>query len=323
VVLRNPHLNEVIVAPLGRGLHRWRDDLGLARRLRRERFDVAVDFHGGPRSSWLALASGAPTRIGYTVKGRSWMYTQRVFRPRGHRLRHSVENQWDLVDALLPGVGRPTRQRDFVEMSDDDGARRDVARRLARAGIRTSHQLLVIHVGAGNEYRRWPEAAFVETVASLLAANPNRRVILTTGEAQAETCTRILALARRRPEVGEGAVDAWCDLGLTELRTLVEQSALFIGGDSGPAHLAATTRTPMVVIYGPTLPDVWGPWRDPSLITELVDIGELPCRPCDQRVCAPGDFRCLRTLAPSTVVAAAERALRRQGQRVRPAGAAC
>ncbi len=311
IVLQNPHLNEVIVAPLSQGLRRWRDDLRLARRIRREHFDIVVDFHGGPRSSWLTLASGAPTRIGYTVKGRSWMYTRRVFRPRVHRPRHSVENQWDLVEALLPGIGRPTPEHDFVEMFDEPGADERIESRLRSSGIGPGHDIVVVHVGAGNEYRRWPEEAFADTVAALVAAGPNRRIILTTGAAQADTCFRILGMIKARPGIAPGAVEAWCDLGLSELRNLIGRATLFIGGDSGPAHVAATTRTPMVVLYGPTLPGVWGPWRHPSLATEEVDIGALPCRPCDQRVCAPGDFRCLRTLPASAVVAAAERALRR------------
>jgi ADP-heptose:LPS heptosyltransferase len=102
-----------------------------------------------------------------------------------------------------------------------------------------------------------------------------------------------------------------CDLDLDELRSLVSRAILFIGGDSGPAHIAATTRTPIVVIYGPTTPVVWGPWRDPSLVTETVDVGSLPCRPCDQRVCEPGDFRCLRGLSPEAVAASAARAIER------------
>jgi ADP-heptose:LPS heptosyltransferase len=320
VVLPSPHLDEVIVAPLSHGLERWKHDLGLARRLRRDRFDVVVDFHGGPRSSWLALATGAPTRIGYTVKGRSWMYTQRVFRPRGHHLRHSVENQWDLLEALLPGIGRPTREHDFVEMGDDAAAASQVDQRLAEAGVVAGHQLIVVHVGAGNEYRRWPESAFIETVASLVAADPNRRIILTTGAAQAATCRMILEGVQARSGAAGAQVAAWWDLGLSELRNLVGRASVFLGGDSGPAHVAATTGTPMVVIYGPTLPEVWGPWRDPSLVTELVDVGDLPCRPCDQRVCAPGDFRCLRRLDASTVAAAVERALGRQAARLRTDG---
>ena len=100
-----------------------------------------------------------------------------------------------------------------------------------------------------------------------------------------------------------------CDLGLGELRSLVARARLFLGGDSGPAHIAATTSTPMVVLYGPTTPEVWGPWRGGAVPTETVDVGRLPCRPCDQRVCEPGDFRCLRGVTPDAVTAAAVRAM--------------
>ena len=67
VVRDNPHLTEVIVAERPKGLRRITYDLRLARRLRRARFDVVVDFHGGPRSAWLTRATGAGRRIGYRV----------------------------------------------------------------------------------------------------------------------------------------------------------------------------------------------------------------------------------------------------------------
>ena len=94
VVATNASIDELIAAPRTRGLQRVIDDGRLARRLRRHRFDLVIDLHGGPRSSWLTLATGAPRRIGYAVKGRSWMYTTTVARPRELRPRHSVVNQW-------------------------------------------------------------------------------------------------------------------------------------------------------------------------------------------------------------------------------------
>ena len=106
---------------------RLRADLALISRLRRERYDLAIDFHGGPRSSLLTWLSGAPRRIGYEVAGRSWMYTTRVPRPRALRPRHSVVSQWDV---LLPlGIAPPDPETDATEMPDDPG--RGVGRRSA------------------------------------------------------------------------------------------------------------------------------------------------------------------------------------------------
>ena len=120
VVRHNPHLDEVIVAKSPRARGRLLSDLALIRRLRRERYDLAIDFHGGPRSSLLTWLSGAPTRIGYEVLGRSWMYTTKVPRPRVLRPRHSVVSQWDV---LLPlGIAPPDPERDATEMPDDPAA---------------------------------------------------------------------------------------------------------------------------------------------------------------------------------------------------------
>jgi lipopolysaccharide heptosyltransferase II len=314
VVEANPHLDAVVVAPLLSGLARWRTDAALGVRLRRERFDMVIDFHGGPRSSWLALATGAPVRIGYAVAGRGWMYTQQVARPRGHRERHSVHNQWDLLESVMPGAPLPTPASDPVEMPEQEPASARLDARLRGLGIGPDAELVVVHVGAGNEFRRWPEQSFAEVVAALSTARPNRRIILTTGASQAARAETVRHLAATLGASGVSLAVA-CDLDLAEVRSLVGRAALFVGGDSGPAHIAATTAVPMVVIYGPTTVTVWGPWRDPALVAEVVDVGPLPCRPCDQRTCEPGDFRCLRGIRPAAVVAAAERAMERERTR--------
>ncbi|RPJ54807.1 MAG: hypothetical protein EHM24_31295, partial [Acidobacteria bacterium] len=96
VVLGNPHLDRVIVSPRPTGRLRLAADVALARRLRAARYDLVIDFHGGPRSAWFTWATGARLRIGYTLPWRSWVYTERIARSRVLRARHSVQNQWDL-----------------------------------------------------------------------------------------------------------------------------------------------------------------------------------------------------------------------------------
>ena len=70
VVRHHPALDEVIVIERPRGVARWQYDLRLARELRSRRFDLVIDFHGGPRSSVLTWATRAPQRIGYDLPGR-------------------------------------------------------------------------------------------------------------------------------------------------------------------------------------------------------------------------------------------------------------
>ena len=310
VVAGNRHIDEVLVAPRPAGLRRLLVDVGLARRLRGARFDIVIDLHGGPRSAWLTLATGAPQRIGYVIQGRTWMYTRAIPRPKALRPRHSVVNQWDLLEAVdgFP-AGGPDPARDAVEMTPDAVAADRMARRLAAAGVSGTHELIVAHVSAGNPFRRWPEPAFTHLVAGLAAASALRRIVLSSGPSDREAAGRIAAAARL--SLGDAA-DRIVDLGefgLAELRALIERSRVFIGGDTGPLHIAATTTTPIVGIFGPTTAARSAPWRDPGYATESVEVEGLPCRPCDQRVCVPGDFRCLTMLKPEEVLSAAERAM--------------
>ena len=312
VLQGNPHLDEVIVALRRHGLARVRDDLAIARELRRRRFDVAIDLHGGPRSAWFAWTSGAPMRIGYTIAGRSWMYTHVVPRAADLAPRHSVSNQWDLLAPL--GIGAADPARDALEMADDAAAAARVDSRLRDAGVGPASPLIVIHVSAGNPFRRWPADSFAGLAATLVERDPSRRVLLTSGPSDRAAAAAITATARARLG-GLGHAVTHGEFDVAELRALASRAAVYIGGDSGPMHIAATTTTPIVELLGPTLAERSRPWRDPRWFTEVIDMGAMPCRPCHQRECAPGDFRCLTGITPERVAAAAERAVSvRSGQ---------
>jgi len=304
-VLRgNPHLSELIVADRRRGVGRLLDDLALARRLRRERFDIAIDLHGGPRAAWLTLATGAPMRIGYDMPGRAWIYTHRVRRSPDLAPRHSVLKQWDLLAPL--GIGECTAEHDPVEMVEDPGAAERVRQRLATFGIREGQPLVVVHVSAGNEFRRWPEDAFITLITGLAARDPRSRIIVVSGPSDAEAAARVTAAARARVATPD-CLPPLLDWDLNELHALVARAAVYIGGDSGPLHVASTTSTPIVGLLGPTLAERSRPWRDGRFKAAMVDAGPLPCRPCNQRRCIPGDFRCLTRITPDQVLVAVER----------------
>ena len=310
VLAGHPAIDELIVISRQRGTKRILHDLALARRLRRTRFDLVIDLHGGPRSSWLTLATGARQRIGYEVQGRSWMYTTAVPRPRELRARHSVVNQWDLLEAIegWPG-GAADPARDAVEMALDPLADARVAARLAAAGVGSGDELILTHVSAGNPFRRWPEPAFTALLVALATTTDRRRIIVSSGPSDRDAALRITAAARAALHDKAARILEFGEFDLAELRALIGRSRVFIGGDTGPLHIAATTATPVVGLYGPTLSARSAPWRDPRVPALSLEIEGLPCRPCEQRVCAPGDFRCLTTLRPEAVIAAAESVL--------------
>jgi lipopolysaccharide heptosyltransferase II len=311
VVQGHPGIDIVRVVPHVRGWRRIAADLALGRELRQSRFDLVVDFHGGPRASFLTWATGAPRRVGYAVKGRSWMYTEVVPRPADLRPRHSVENQWDVLAHLgRPLPASPDRLRHRVRMDEIPAVAQAVERRLAEAGIGPTHRLVVVHVSAGNPFRRWPADHFVELAVQLAANDPDRRIILTSGPSEAEAARAIVERARQRLAAGPGdRIRTGDEYTLAELRSLVARAAVYVGGDSGPLHLAATSDVPIVGLYGPTLPVRSAPWRPLDIPTAAVERLDLACRPCDQRRCVTDDFRCLTGVGPEQVVAAVEQVL--------------
>jgi lipopolysaccharide heptosyltransferase II len=306
VIEPNPLVSRVIVTPRAGGLAGMGQDVALGQQLRREHYDIAIDFHGGPRASLLTWFSRAPVRIGYDIVGRGWMYTHVVGRPRQLRARHSVENQWDLLEPL--GIARASPEAVPVEMPVTVRASAAVASRLAAAGVSPADQLVVIHVSAGNPFRRWPATSFGDVAAALVSRHRTARMIITSGPSEHDAASQVIAHARGLLAPAEQSRILDCgDFSLSELRALVDRAALYIGGDSGPMHIAATSHIPMVSLYGPTLPARSAPWRAATWPSAAIEVHGLECRPCDQRVCAPGDFRCLIRIEPRQVIAAAER----------------
>ena len=328
VLSENQHLTKLIIAERPRGFRRLIYDLQLAQRLRAARFDAVIDFHGGPRSNWLTWATRAKTRIGYSMPYRRWPYTHLVRRPVQTEPRHSVMNQWDLLSSLDKCFAEsPDPERDPVEMNGNIETALSVYKKLNTAELirktMTGRRLVrdktkgfvVIHVRVGTPFRQWPIEFFIETIVNLAAFDPELRFVVTSDPSDPSTTNQIITAVHARTGRATPLVTSADHFGVAELQSLISHAALFIGGDSGPLHIASTTTTPIVGLYGPTLPTRSSPWRSPALITESVDVGELPCRPCDQRHCEPGDFRCLRTLPAIKVISAAKRALTKQSAR--------
>jgi predicted lipopolysaccharide heptosyltransferase III len=312
VVQGNPHLDHVIVVERPRGWRRVVYDIGLARRLRRERFDLVIDFHGGPRSAWLTRFTGAARRIGYDLPGRFGAYTERLpWSPSLVPPRHSVDNQNDLLKPLgiAATFGNPPVEMPVVAEAADR-----VRERLHHAGLPESSRLIVIHASASSPFRRWPAERFAELAATLVQSREDVHVVFTSGPSERSLHAQLTTMAQQLAGA-HGKRVLWCDdFDLPELRAVVDRAAVYIGGDSGPLHIASTTRTPIVALFGPTVAERSMPWRDGRLGAISVDAGPLSCRPCDQRQCVHGDFRCLTGITVERVATAALSLLDRRGE---------
>jgi lipopolysaccharide heptosyltransferase II len=279
----HPDLDRAIVVPSSPGIAAFARFLG---RLRREKFDAVLDFHGGPRAAWMTFASRAPLRIGYETGAKARVYSQRVPRAPAGGAVHSVVNHVNLVRALTGGDPEipPLRLPDPRPAEEER-----VGRLLAEAGL-AGARFAAVHISAGNAFRDWEADRYLRLVerlgresgvASLLVGSAADRA--KEAEIQARASSPIPSLAGRT--------------NLAELKALIARAALFIGPDSGPMHIAAATRTPIVAVFGPTLPAHFAPWRAAARIVER----PLDCRPCRQRRCQRRDFGCIKGITADEV----------------------
>jgi ADP-heptose:LPS heptosyltransferase len=167
----------------------------------------------------------------------------------------------------------------------------------ARASARVA-----VHLGAGMPAKRWPVEHWREVIRQLAARQC--QVILIGGGGDRRLAREVLA-GQERPAI----VDWTGSLTLVESAALVEQCDLFVGADSGPAHLAAAVGTPGVVLFsGTNDARQWCPCG-----SEVAVVGHLvACSPCHRQVCPLAEHPCMRGLSPQTVLLAIDAMLARR-----------
>ncbi len=276
----NPDIDEILVLRKNANLF---EIAKMLKRLRRKNFDVAIDFHGGPRASILTFLSGARVRVGYDYSPRRILYHIKVERGAKEGYIHSVLNQFNLLKSL--GIKREDIPPLFMpEMENKEIERFEKI--LKENGIKDK-EFIVMHVSAGNKYREWGIENW-QTLIKKLSENKNIKIVL-IGSKEDSFYERALLFPHVISFIGK--------LNLREVRELIKRSLLFVGPDSGPMHIASTTETPLIALFGPTTPHVFGPWRKEAVIIE----GKTDCRPCNQKKC-DYNYRCIREISPEKVL---------------------
>jgi heptosyltransferase-1 len=288
----SPQLDRVIVVPPGQGPAAF---LGFIREIRRERYDAVLDFHGGPRASRIAWLSGARFKVGYELKYKGFIYDIQVPRSRPEGRIHSVESHFNLIRILGIPVPEPAPELALPPAREEESRR--IGNLWSNLGL-TQKKVAILHIGAGNEFRDWGTEN-LSSLAGLLVREAGAKVVLVGAEGDRRRAAEIRSASPSAIHNLSG------ELNLIELREAIARAALFVGPDSGPMHIAATTRTPIVALFGPTSPANFAPWGAESTLIEK----DLACRPCRQRRCVSKDFRCLRDITPAEVYAACSKYL--------------
>ncbi|MBI5700908.1 glycosyltransferase family 9 protein [Candidatus Saganbacteria bacterium] len=272
------------------------DFIPMLNEVKKEAFDLAINFEDNPRPEYalLMLLAGIPHRIG--DKNRllyGWIYNYGVYINSGNDTKHHIE----LYSRLLGSLG--ITECDFPLRIDlDKSADSKISSLLPPKDI--DEKFIGIHIGTGGGNRALLPETYAK-ISDLLQEKLSCKVFLFGGEREKEMLTTIKNYTK------DPHIDLVANLSIQELFSAISKMDVFIGVDSGPMHAAAALKVPVAAIY--TANDVkpirWSPWMDRNIIIRSKNDCKLKC---SHRECTKN--YCLEVIKPEELVAAAKELLK-------------
>ncbi len=259
--------------------------------LRRERYDLFLNFQPGSRSILMGWASGAARVITFTKDRRK--------QPGTGRVRHAID---DFTKELKPlGIEAVTNRR--MDFHVPDAARQSCAE------IRTAHGVLgryiVVNPASTRLVNRYPPERWAQVIDELTRTLPGVAVVLSGAPSERDLADAVL----KGIQLTANIVSLAGALTVKELGALLESADCVLTGDTGPLHIASAVGASVVCLSGAADPDRTGPTSPRDLVVIRRD---LPCVPCQDRNCHRGDIACMTGLPVEWVVNAAAKRMEKR-----------
>jgi ADP-heptose:LPS heptosyltransferase len=250
------------------------------RELRARRFDLAIDLQRILKSGIVTRLTGAPVRLGFDrarCKESSHRFTNRRIPP-NPAPGVTVAQYLEFADFLGLPPQAPRWDLPYEPCAEPAPGERRV----------------VVHVGATKPANRWDAARWGELVARLVREE-GVRVHLTGGAGERATIDAVKRAA------GVDIADEAGRLSLQQTAGLIRSARLFVGGDTGPLHMAVALGTPVVALFGAADPARTGPFGQAAWVVT----NPVPCSPCRRRTCNVAGHPCMSGLEVEAVLARA------------------
>jgi lipopolysaccharide heptosyltransferase II len=297
----NPHLNEIIPFDFSRPT--LLEQPAVVWKLRRRKFDLAIDLFNNPRSALLTYLSGARVRVGAERRGRGSLYTIQIADDGKPKSPIAFHNQFIAAAGITPSA-----ERTEIYLSEDE-------KREARIYLQWLDQengpldldrpIVGIHPGATWPAKKWLPERFGE-LADMIVAKTGAQVIAFAGPNDAEALGVMLARSVANIRVVK-------PLPLRQLAALLAQCSAFVCNDAGPMHIAAAVGTPTIGLFGPGEENIWFPYSAQEGHRALRK--DVACHPCHLDFCnreGEGFMECMHLLQVREVFDAVEMALKQQ-----------
>ncbi len=297
----NPGINNLLLfdrkrfSKVGRSFRVMREFIHYVRDLRARRYELVIDLQGLFRSGFLARASGAAVRIGFS-DAREWapMFYSHKIRAQQCDM-HAVDRNF-LVAEPLGFAEEPIR----FPMGVSDGDRAAILELLQEQSLQGGQAFIAILPGARWDTKIWPAERYAALIDSL-SENDMAPCVLLGAPDEVDRCTEVASLCRMKPINIAGRTS------IPQLSAAIDLAGVVVCHDSAPLHIAAALGKPLVCIVGPTNPTRTGPYGRPDDVVQL----NLDCAPCYLRRVSqcPHDHRCMTELPVESVIAAVRKAM--------------
>lgn len=249
----------------------------LRRECRQQPYDIVLDLHASFRSGLLGRSNPGGTRIGFqNAKELNTLFQNRLIEVDEH-IEHALDKNLLFCDHL----GCSVAPADF-SMSTGSAEDEAVRALLETQGINANQVVIYANPCARWQTKFWlPE--YWAVLADRIAAQ-GKALIFAGSSADRKFIARISSRMQSKPYIAAG------ELGVTGAVALLKRSAAYVGLDSGPMHMAAMTKTPVVALFGPTHPERVGPYGVEHVIVRNEKLECLGCRKrqCDHLSCMQG-----------------------------------
>ncbi len=222
-------------------------------------FDYCVDFTRNDRSAMLVLLSRAKKRVvSFRIKARSKFRTRFYNEFVPHRMRdmHTIDYHLALLAPL--GIAKASRA---IDLELPESARTSAKQLLEAQNLR--RPFIIFHPGSARPEKFWDAQRWSEAI-NHAAERHDVDLVLTGGPSTLEQ----IHIDDIKSKVRRTVVDLSTKTDLLTLAALIARARLLVTVDSAPMHLAAATRTPQVILFGPTNPFHWRPRESPALIVQ-------------------------------------------------------
>jgi heptosyltransferase-3 len=256
--------------------------LDLIRRIRRGKYDLVLDLFGNPRTALLTRLSGARIRVGFHFRGRTYAYNV-VVHPRGS-IVHNTQFNLDALEAL--GIDIHDHNVYFRFSPDDE----QVVDHFLRETFAPGEFLVCLNPGGGWYTKRWGLERFA-SLGDRITEDFKARVVLAYGPGEREDAEKIRSMMKHEAYIPPPTT-------LLQLGAMLKRCRVLVTNDSGPMHVAAAVGTPVLAIFGPTNPELQGPFGNQHVVVRNEG---LTCLGCNYTSCPIG-HPCMLELSAETVM---------------------